>query len=205
MCSWSLIKIKHIFEKLFFFLLSTSFLLFSWDEKCHFFAGKATARCVILCTWVHLAFHSEARQSPSRNTGIPMLTIISWCNDFVLSRGGKINSTNLSVYQLQSKYDKLEAEFFKERAALEAKYQKFYQPFYEKVKMIFQQFLHFSTHNASAITNAKFIRNFAEISDCKWTCQGRWSPIQGCGSWRSRWWTIGFTDENSLIFKIRMT
>ena len=34
---------------------------------------------------------------------------------------------------LQSQHDELEAKFFEERAALEAKYQKLYQPLYTKV------------------------------------------------------------------------
>jgi len=34
---------------------------------------------------------------------------------------------------VQGKHDELEAEFFKEREALEAKYQKLYQPLYTKV------------------------------------------------------------------------
>lgn len=34
---------------------------------------------------------------------------------------------------MQSQHDELEAKFFEERAALEAKYQKLYQPLYTKV------------------------------------------------------------------------
>jgi len=34
---------------------------------------------------------------------------------------------------LQSQHDELEAKFFEERAALEAKYQKLYEPLYTKV------------------------------------------------------------------------
>lgn len=34
---------------------------------------------------------------------------------------------------LQNQYDEMEAKFFEERAALEAKYQKLYQPLYTKV------------------------------------------------------------------------
>ncbi|WVZ18867.1 hypothetical protein V8G54_006189 [Vigna mungo] len=37
-----------------------------------------------------------------------------------------------SLREIQGKHDELEAEFFKEREALEAKYQKLYQPFYTK-------------------------------------------------------------------------
>lgn len=36
-------------------------------------------------------------------------------------------------FDLQSQHDDLEAKFFEERAALEAKYQKLYQPLYTKV------------------------------------------------------------------------
>lgn len=36
-------------------------------------------------------------------------------------------------FNLQSHHDELEAKFFEERAALEAKYQKLYQPLYNKV------------------------------------------------------------------------
>ncbi|KAJ0030996.1 hypothetical protein Pint_13409 [Pistacia integerrima] len=39
---------------------------------------------------------------------------------------------NNSVMNLQSQHDELEAKFFEERAALEAKYQKLYQPLYTK-------------------------------------------------------------------------
>ncbi|KAH9326730.1 hypothetical protein KI387_006908, partial [Taxus chinensis] len=38
----------------------------------------------------------------------------------------------LSLKELQSKHDELEAKFFEERAALEAKYQKLYEPLYSK-------------------------------------------------------------------------
>ena len=34
---------------------------------------------------------------------------------------------------MQGKHDELEAKFFEERAALEAKYQKLYEPLYSKV------------------------------------------------------------------------
>jgi len=34
---------------------------------------------------------------------------------------------------IQSEHDELEAKFFEERAALEAKYQKLYEPLYTKV------------------------------------------------------------------------
>lgn len=37
------------------------------------------------------------------------------------------------AFYLQSEHDELEAKFFDERAALEAKYQKLYQPLYTKV------------------------------------------------------------------------
>ena len=37
------------------------------------------------------------------------------------------------VLNLQSQHDELEAKFFEERAALEAKYQKLYEPLYTKV------------------------------------------------------------------------
>ena len=36
---------------------------------------------------------------------------------------------------VQSQHDELEAKFFEERAALEAKYQKLYEPLYSKVCM----------------------------------------------------------------------
>lgn len=36
-------------------------------------------------------------------------------------------------FALQNQHDEIEAKFFEERAALEAKYQKLYQPFYTKV------------------------------------------------------------------------
>ena len=39
----------------------------------------------------------------------------------------------LYFFNLQSQHDELEAKFFEERAALEAKYQKLYQPLYNKV------------------------------------------------------------------------
>ena len=42
----------------------------------------------------------------------------------------------LQTTTLQSQHDDLEAKFFEERAALEAKYQKLYQPLYTKVKAI---------------------------------------------------------------------
>ncbi|KAF3485982.1 hypothetical protein F2Q69_00052162 [Brassica cretica] len=35
--------------------------------------------------------------------------------------------------EIQNQHDEIEAKFFKERAALEAKYQTLYQPFYTKV------------------------------------------------------------------------
>ena len=38
-----------------------------------------------------------------------------------------------ALKEIQSQHDELEAKFFKERAALEAKYQKLYQPLYSKV------------------------------------------------------------------------
>lgn len=41
---------------------------------------------------------------------------------------------------LQSQHDELEAKFFEERAALEAKYQKLYQPLYAKVSYLFAYF-----------------------------------------------------------------
>ena len=37
-----------------------------------------------------------------------------------------------ALREIQSQHDELEAKFFKERAALEAKYQKLYQPLYSK-------------------------------------------------------------------------
>lgn len=37
------------------------------------------------------------------------------------------------VSVFQSQHDELEAKFFEERAALEAKYQKLYEPLYSKV------------------------------------------------------------------------
>lgn len=36
---------------------------------------------------------------------------------------------------LQSQHDEIEAKFFEERAALEAKYQKLYEPLYAKVRL----------------------------------------------------------------------
>lgn len=39
----------------------------------------------------------------------------------------------LAFLWLQSTHDELEAKFFEERAALEAKYQKLYEPLYSKV------------------------------------------------------------------------
>lgn len=37
------------------------------------------------------------------------------------------------TFNLQSEHDELEKKFFEERAALEAKYEKFYEPLYTKV------------------------------------------------------------------------
>ena len=37
---------------------------------------------------------------------------------------------------LQSQHDEIEAKFFEERAALEAKYQKLYEPLYAKVRLL---------------------------------------------------------------------
>lgn len=37
------------------------------------------------------------------------------------------------IINFQSQHDELEAKFFEERAALEARYQKLYQPLYTKV------------------------------------------------------------------------
>jgi len=49
----------------------------------------------------------------------------------------EIRRTNLhsrdQTATCKSKHDELEAKFFEERAALEAKYQKLYQPLYAKV------------------------------------------------------------------------
>ncbi|KAK6794225.1 hypothetical protein RDI58_007678 [Solanum bulbocastanum] len=39
---------------------------------------------------------------------------------------------NKLLREIQTQHDDLEAKFFEERAALEAKYQKFYQPLYTK-------------------------------------------------------------------------
>ena len=47
----------------------------------------------------------------------------------------KLNS-NLVRLILQGQHDDLEAKFLEERAALEAKYQKLYDPLYTKVHMI---------------------------------------------------------------------
>ena len=53
----------------------------------------------------------------------------SW--DFVNRRAeGFLHSV---VCVLQSQHDELEKKFFEERAALEARYQKLYEPFYTKV------------------------------------------------------------------------
>lgn len=41
--------------------------------------------------------------------------------------------TRWAILNLQTQHDELEAKFFEERAALEAKYQKLYQPLYSKV------------------------------------------------------------------------
>ncbi|KAL0337272.1 UNVERIFIED_CONTAM: Nucleosome assembly protein 1 [Sesamum calycinum] len=41
-----------------------------------------------------------------------------------------------ALREIQSQHDDLEAKFFEERAALEAKYQKLYQPLYTKAKMV---------------------------------------------------------------------
>ncbi|CBI27898.3 unnamed protein product, partial [Vitis vinifera] len=43
-----------------------------------------------------------------------------------------VNYYNLKVLQVSGQHDELEAKFFEERAALEAKYQKLYQPLYSK-------------------------------------------------------------------------
>lgn len=40
------------------------------------------------------------------------------------------------LFSKQGKHDDLEAKFFEERAALEAKYQKLYQPLYAKVCLL---------------------------------------------------------------------
>ena len=42
----------------------------------------------------------------------------------------------LDILNLQNQHNELEAKFFEERAALEAKYQKLYEPLYTKVFMI---------------------------------------------------------------------
>lgn len=41
---------------------------------------------------------------------------------------------------MQSKHDEIEAKFFEERAALEAKYQKLYEPLYAKVHFLIMFF-----------------------------------------------------------------
>jgi hypothetical protein len=40
----------------------------------------------------------------------------------------------MRLFNVQSQHDELEVKFFEERAALEAKYQKLYQPLYTKVR-----------------------------------------------------------------------
>lgn len=52
----------------------------------------------------------------------------------------------------QSEHDKLEAKFHEERAALEAKYQKLYEPLYAKVNV-------FSGSKLVLLTSLRFIRS----------------------------------------------
>lgn len=50
----------------------------------------------------------------------------------------------------QAQHDEIEAKFFEERAALEAKYQKLYEPLYSKVKKLEYNNLHIQlSHNYS--------------------------------------------------------
>jgi hypothetical protein len=44
---------------------------------------------------------------------------------------------------MQSQHDEIEAKFFEERAALEAKYQKLYEPLYTKVYILIMFFYYF--------------------------------------------------------------
>jgi hypothetical protein len=44
-------------------------------------------------------------------------------------------SQGVCIHGLQSEHDELEAKFHEERAALEAKYQKLYEPLYVKVAL----------------------------------------------------------------------
>lgn len=60
----------------------------------------------------------------------------------------------IAFYFLQTQHDDLEAKFFEEKAALEAKYQKLYQPLYTKV-MTFEHLpsteFYYGTRNTFAL------------------------------------------------------
>lgn len=51
----------------------------------------------------------------------------------------------MMFFELQSHHDELEAKFYEEKAALEAKYQKLYDPLYTKVHDMLVLFRHHVT------------------------------------------------------------
>jgi hypothetical protein len=65
--------------------------------------------------------------------------------NFTLARGRNINL--IWFFNLQSEHDELETKFLEERAQLQAKYQKLYEPLYTKVSvrysLVMIQFLGF--------------------------------------------------------------
>jgi hypothetical protein len=53
--------------------------------------------------------------------------------NFTLARGRNVNL--IWFFNLQSEHDELETKYFEERAQLQAKYQKLYEPLYTKVSV----------------------------------------------------------------------
>lgn len=122
----------------------------------------------------------------------------------------------------QSHHDELEAKFFEERAALEAKYQKLYEPLYTKVCIICSQLWYSLTKmklvshgdgnvyltgdiaihsskclDCSAVCWCTFALWHIEIWNCQWNCWSWWSSKGSfCGSRRGqifwRWSLWGY-------------
>ncbi|XP_047317011.1 nucleosome assembly protein 1;4-like [Impatiens glandulifera] len=77
-------------------------------------------------------------------------------SDFLESLTPKVRERVEALRELQSQHDELEAKFFQERAILEAKYQKLYQPLYTK---------RYDIVNAVTEVNAETTQNLEEDID----------------------------------------